>query len=119
VSETPLILGETQLALHLDMVRLAIVQWASTTVARLVKLHDPQYTDLLRFLAIGPAGSSGHMVLEYTAGSALSMSEPLKTLLGACDALPTPGPDRALIDEIALADRVLDQLASALPLDIR
>jgi histidine ammonia-lyase len=172
----------TDVALHLDTVRLAIVQWASTSVARLVKLHDPQYTELSRFLAIGPAGSSGHMVLEYTAGSALEtvrtladpssrhttsislgnedhasfasrsaialsellpawrtviacellsalralrmrpdmpISESLNTLVAVCDSLPAPGPDRVLIDEIAMADGVLDQLSSVLPLETR
>jgi histidine ammonia-lyase len=53
------------------MFRLALTQWLSTSLARLVKLHDPAYTGQGRFLAVGPAGSSGTMVLEYTAASAL------------------------------------------------
>lgn len=61
----------TSLGLRLDAARLGLVQWASTSLARLVKLHDPQYTGGANFLAAGPAGSSGTMVLEYTAGSAL------------------------------------------------
>lgn len=61
----------TGLSIRLDAARLALVQWASTSVARLAKLHDPAFTALPRFLADGPAGSSGTMVLEYTASSAL------------------------------------------------
>lgn len=61
----------TSLGLRLDAVRLALTQWTTTSLARLVKLHDPAYTAQPRFLASGPAGSSGNMVLEYTAASAL------------------------------------------------
>lgn len=67
----------TSLALRLDTLRLAITQWASSSVARTVKLNDPAYTGGRPFLADGPAGSSGVMVLEYTAGSAL---ETVRTL---------------------------------------
>ena len=67
----------TSLGLRLDTVRLALVQWASSSLARLVKLNDPAYTGGGRFLADGPAGSSGLMVLEYTSGSAL---EKVRTL---------------------------------------
>lgn len=67
----------TSLGLRLDAARLAMTQWASTSVARLVKLHDPAYTEQARFLAGGPVGSSGTMVLEYTAASAL---ETVRTL---------------------------------------
>jgi histidine ammonia-lyase len=67
----------TSLGLRLDTVRLALVQWASSSLARLVKLNDPAYTGGGRFLADGPAGSSGLMVLEYTAGAAL---ETVRTL---------------------------------------
>lgn len=67
----------TRLALALDTARLAATQWCSTSLARLVKLHDPEYSGQSRFLAHGPDGSSGLMVLEYTAGSAL---ETVRTL---------------------------------------
>jgi histidine ammonia-lyase len=67
----------TSVGLRLDMFRLALTQWLSTSLARLVKLHDPAYTEQGRFLAVGPAGSSGTMVLEYTAASAL---ETVRTL---------------------------------------
>ena len=61
----------TSLALRLDHLRLALTQWITTSLARMVKLNDPVYTGQQRFLASGPAGSSGAMVLEYTAASAL------------------------------------------------
>jgi histidine ammonia-lyase len=61
----------TSLGLRLDAARLALTQWTTTSLARLVKLHDPAYTGQSRFLASGPDGSSGNMVLEYTAASAL------------------------------------------------
>lgn len=67
----------TSLGLRLDAARLAVVQWMSSSLARSVKLHDPEYTSGSRFLADGPQGSSGLMVLEYTAGSAL---ETVRTL---------------------------------------
>ena len=61
----------TSLALRLDHLRLALVQWITLSLTRTVKLNDPAYTGLARFLADGPSGSSGAMVLEYTAASAL------------------------------------------------
>jgi histidine ammonia-lyase len=57
--------------LRLDHLRLALVQWFTLSLARTVKLNDPSYTGLTRFLADGPNGSSGVMVLEYTSASAL------------------------------------------------
>jgi histidine ammonia-lyase len=61
----------TSVALALDTYRLALTQWLTTSLSRMVKLNDPAYTGQARFLAHGPAGSSGSMVLEYTAASAL------------------------------------------------
>lgn len=61
----------TSLGLCLDALRLAATQWFTLSLSRLVKLNDPAYTGQGRFLAAGPAGSSGTMVLEYTAASAL------------------------------------------------
>ena len=67
----------TSVGLAFDTLRLALCQWMSSSVARIVKLNDPAYTDLERFLAVGPLGSSGVMVLEYCAASAL---ETVRTL---------------------------------------
>lgn len=59
------------LSLKLDALRAAVAQCASLSITRLVKLHDPSYTGAGRFLAVGPRGSNGTMVLEYAAASAL------------------------------------------------
>lgn len=59
------------LGLRLDTARLAVAQVLAASLARLVTLHDPAITGLRPFLAEGPAGASGTMVLEYTAASAL------------------------------------------------
>lgn len=67
----------TSVGLAYDTFRLALCQWLSSSLARIVKLNDPAYTEQERFLAVGPAGSSGVMVLEYCAASAL---ETVRTL---------------------------------------
>lgn len=58
------------LTLRLDSLRLALAQTAPALLGRLRALSDPAVTHLPAFLATGPAGSSGTMVLEYTAGAA-------------------------------------------------
>lgn len=59
------------LGLRLDAARVAVTQMLSASLARLVTLHTPVVTGRPAFLADGPAGASGTMVLEYTAASAL------------------------------------------------
>lgn len=59
------------LALALDGARLAVAQAAALGLARLSLLTDPRLTGLTPFLSAGPAGSSGVLILEYTAASAL------------------------------------------------
>jgi histidine ammonia-lyase len=61
-----------QLATGLDHVRLCAAQVAAMSLARLTKLNDPAFTGQRAFLARGPAGSSGTMMLEYSAAGALS-----------------------------------------------
>jgi histidine ammonia-lyase len=82
-SENPLVdvLGEralhnanfhtAYLGLALDGMRNALYQTAALSVARLSLLLEPAFTGLSPFLAAGPAGSSGLMILEYVAHSAL------------------------------------------------
>lgn len=60
------------LAVALDAFRLALYQSAALSVARLAALLEPAVTGLPAFLATGPAGSSGLMILEYVAHSALA-----------------------------------------------
>lgn len=60
------------LGLALDAAGLALLQTAQLSVARLSALGDPGLTGLPAFLAAGPVSSSGTMILEYTANSALA-----------------------------------------------
>jgi histidine ammonia-lyase len=60
------------LTLALDSTRLALCAAAALSPARLAALADPERTGLRAFLADGPEGSSGIMILEYTASAALA-----------------------------------------------
>ncbi|MFD3584229.1 aromatic amino acid lyase [Streptomyces sp. NPDC058683] len=62
----------TPLALALDGLDLALLQTAQLSAARLQALGRADLTGLPGFLATGPASSSGTMILEYTANSALA-----------------------------------------------
>jgi histidine ammonia-lyase len=56
----------------LDQVRATVHQVAELSVARLGDLVEPEFTGLRPFLAAGPSGSSGVMILEYVAHDALT-----------------------------------------------
>jgi histidine ammonia-lyase len=58
-------------ALALDHTRAAVHHVAELSAARLGDLVEPDLTGLPAFLAAGPAGSSGVMILEYVAHDAL------------------------------------------------
>jgi histidine ammonia-lyase len=58
--------------LALDQLCLAVLHTARFSAARLAHLADPDITGLRAFLAGGPAASSGMMILEYSANSALA-----------------------------------------------
>jgi histidine ammonia-lyase len=60
------------LGLALDGLCLALLQTAQLSAARLAALGRPDLTGLPAYLAPGPTGSSGTMILEYTANSALA-----------------------------------------------
>ncbi|OZM80875.1 aromatic amino acid ammonia-lyase [Pseudonocardia sp. MH-G8] len=60
------------LALWLDHLRAAAHHVAELSVARLSDLVEPELTGLPAFLASGPPGSSGIMILEYIAHDALA-----------------------------------------------
>ena len=62
---------ETWLAHELDSVALALAQTAPLGLARLRFLNDDTFTGLPRFLAPALAGTSGTMIVEYLAASAL------------------------------------------------
>ncbi|WP_375386311.1 aromatic amino acid lyase [uncultured Microbacterium sp.] len=63
---------QAQLALDLDATNLAVAQSATNVHALLRLTNEPAFTGLAPFLATGPAGSSGLMMLEYTAAGALA-----------------------------------------------
>jgi histidine ammonia-lyase len=60
------------LTLALDSARLALCADVALSQARLAALADPDRSGLRPFLADGPEGSSGIMILEYTATAALA-----------------------------------------------
>jgi histidine ammonia-lyase len=61
-----------RLALALDQLRLALLSTAELSTARLGMLVEPAYTSLPPFLAEKEDGSSGVMIIEYAAQSALA-----------------------------------------------
>ncbi|MFT4229466.1 MAG: aromatic amino acid lyase [Microbacterium sp.] len=63
---------QAQLAIDLDTAALALAQSATNAHALLRMANEPAFTGLRPFLATGPAGASGLMMLEYTAASALA-----------------------------------------------
>jgi histidine ammonia-lyase len=60
------------LGLALDAVRAALFQTAALSAARLGTLVEPSFTGLAPFLAAGVPPSSGVMILEYVAHSAIA-----------------------------------------------
>lgn len=60
------------LSSSLDHARGTLHQVAELSTARLGDLVEPAFTDLPAFLASGPPGSSGVMILEYVAHDALT-----------------------------------------------
>lgn len=62
---------ETWLAHELDSTAVALAQSAPLVLARLRFLNDDAFTGLPRFLAPALGGTSGTMIVEYLAGSAL------------------------------------------------
>jgi histidine ammonia-lyase len=91
-AENPLISAEDDAAYHhggfhcahlgmaLDTTRLALLHTGQLSTARLATLAEPAFTGQRPFLAEGATGSSGIMILEYSAHSALadvrSMAQP-------------------------------------------
>jgi histidine ammonia-lyase len=61
-----------RLAAALDGVRTAAVPALTLSVARLTALLDPHLSGLPTFLADGPAGSSGLMIVEFVANDVLA-----------------------------------------------
>ncbi|GAB3466420.1 aromatic amino acid ammonia-lyase [Actinophytocola sediminis] len=59
-------------AVALDQARATIHHVAELSATRLGDLVEPSFTDLPAFLAVGPPGSSGVMILEYVTHDALA-----------------------------------------------
>lgn len=62
----------TEVASALDAARLAVSSVTALSTGRLAALFEPNLTGLDVFLASGPAGSSGLLVLEYVAHDVLA-----------------------------------------------
>jgi histidine ammonia-lyase len=63
---------QATLGLTLDYLRVALLHTAHLSTARLATLVEPAFTGLRPFLAEGASASSGVMILEYSANSALA-----------------------------------------------
>ncbi|WP_327185635.1 aromatic amino acid lyase [Streptomyces sp. NBC_01334] len=83
------------LGLALDAAGLALLQTAQLSAARLTALGDPGLTGLPPFLGGGPATSSGTMILEYTANSALAELRSAATPASAGHAVLSRGLEEA------------------------
>ncbi|MFF5987045.1 aromatic amino acid ammonia-lyase [Prauserella flavalba] len=102
-AENPLISAEDDTAYHhggfhcaylrhtLDGLRLALLDTAHLSTARLAALLDPRFTGLRPFLAHGESGSSGVMILEYSANSALAEVRALAAPAGLGNAVVSRG----------------------------
>lgn len=102
-AENPLISAEDLAAYHhggfhcaqlrhaLDGLRLSLLDTAHLSTARLSALLDPRFTGLRPFLAAGASGSSGVMILEYSANSALAQVRALAAPAGLGNAIVSRG----------------------------
>ncbi|MFI6930920.1 aromatic amino acid ammonia-lyase [Streptomyces sp. NPDC050287] len=83
------------LGLALDGLNLAVLQTAQLSVARLAALGRSDLTGLPPYLTAGPASSSGTMILEYTANSALADLRSCATPASAGHAVVSQGLEEA------------------------
>ncbi|TDP97129.1 aromatic amino acid ammonia-lyase [Labedaea rhizosphaerae] len=97
------------IAIALDQARAAVHHVAELSAARLSDLVEPEQTDLPAFLASGPPGSSGVMILEYVAHDALARlrQAALPVTLG------TAVVSRGLEDHASFATQAARQAATA------
>lgn len=63
---------QAALALEVDGLNLALAQSSTITHARVRMMNEPAQTGLEPFLAAGPPGSSGVMMIEYVAAGAVA-----------------------------------------------
>jgi histidine ammonia-lyase len=95
----------------LDSVRAALFATASLSVARLATLVEPAYTGLRPFLADGPPTSSGVLILEYMAHSALATMRHA----GAPAALGTAVLSRGMEEHASFAALAAQRTTEVLP----
>jgi histidine ammonia-lyase len=97
------------IAIALDQARAAVHHVAELSAARLSDLVEPEQTDLPAFLASGPPGSSGVMILEYVSHDALARlrQAALPVTLG------TAVVSRGLEDHASFATQAARQAATA------
>lgn len=62
---------QVALGLAVDGLNLALARSAPLIISRIAMLHEPAFSGVEPFLARGPAGSSGYMMIEYIAASAM------------------------------------------------
>lgn len=106
---------QTGLALALDQLRAALLQLGMAAVRQLAGLLDAHQTGLPPFLAGAEPASSGLMVLEYTAQSALAELRALAQSV----TLATAAASHGVEDGASFADLAVRQLArSRRPLSV-
>ncbi|MWV48563.1 histidine ammonia-lyase [Rathayibacter sp. VKM Ac-2803] len=102
---------QAALALAAESALLALAGTTATTLSRIRLLNEPEYTGARPFLATGPAGSSGLMMVEYVAASAIaeirSSAQPAS--------LGTVSLSRGTEDDAPFASQAVAQLERALP----
>ncbi|NQX13052.1 aromatic amino acid lyase [Microbacteriaceae bacterium VKM Ac-2855] len=102
---------QSGLAHAAEAASLALAGATATTLSRIRLLNDPEYTDLRPFLAAGAVGSSGLMMVEYVAASAIaeirSAAQPAS--------LGTVSLSRGTEDDAPFTPQSITQLERALP----
>lgn len=63
---------QATLGVTVDALNLALAQTTPVTFSRIRMMNEPEFTGVRPFLADGPAGASGTMMLEYAAASAIA-----------------------------------------------
>ncbi len=100
----------TYLPLAIDTTLLALVRSAQSSMSRVKHLLTDPTTGLPRFLASGSAGSSGLLIAEYAAGSALAQ---VRTQAGAPTSLLTTSVSGEVEDDASFAGLAAARLGPA------
>lgn len=102
---------QAALGLDLDAVALSLAQLTPLTMSRIRMMSEPEYSGQAPFLASGPAGSSGTMVIEYVAAAAHgklhSLAHPSSTMTAVLS--------RGVEEDASFAPTAVERLESAVP----